>query len=49
MNTLIAFFTKNGSTDCEEFRSLEIYNITPAAATANLEVFNIENGNITQV
>lgn len=49
MNTLIAFFTKNGSTDCEEFRSPEIYNITPAAATANLEVFNIENNNITQV
>lgn len=27
MNTLIAFFTKNGSTDCEMFRSPEIYNI----------------------
>lgn len=46
MNTLIAFFTKNGSTDCEQFRSLEIYNLS-AAATANLEVFKIESSGTT--
>ncbi|TKY59796.1 putative ubiquitin-conjugating enzyme E2 38 [Spatholobus suberectus] len=49
MNTLIAFFTKNGSTDCDEFRSPEIYNLS-AAATANLEVYKIESGTtLTQV
>nr|KYP61219.1 putative ubiquitin carrier protein E2 26 [Cajanus cajan] len=31
MNTLIAFFTKNGSTDCDEFRSPEIYNLSSVA------------------
>ncbi|KAK7283995.1 hypothetical protein RIF29_13746 [Crotalaria pallida] len=42
MNTLIACFTKNGSTDCEEFRSLDL--VVPGLATANLELFKIENG-----
>lgn len=36
MNTLIAFFTKNGSTDCEVFRSHVIYDET-ALALANLD------------
>ncbi|KAL2343375.1 hypothetical protein Fmac_004660 [Flemingia macrophylla] len=31
MNTLVAFFTKNGSTDCDEFRSPEIYNLSSVA------------------
>ncbi|KAK7319142.1 hypothetical protein RJT34_03860 [Clitoria ternatea] len=49
MGTLIAFFTKNGSTDCDEFRSAELYNMS-AVATANLEVYKIESGtNLTQV
>ncbi|KAI4357615.1 hypothetical protein L6164_001554 [Bauhinia variegata] len=43
MNTLIAFFTKNGSTDVDEFRSSDIYNISPDA-TANLELYKIESG-----
>lgn len=47
MNTLIAFFTKNGSTDCEKFRSLEIYNNVSAVATANLEVYKIESSGTT--
>lgn len=46
MNTLVAFFSKNGSTNCEEYRSLEIYNLS-AAATANLEVFKIESSGST--
>lgn len=46
MNTLIAFFTKNGSTDCDEFRSPEIYNLSPVA-TANLEVYKIESSGTT--
>ncbi|XP_028767096.1 putative ubiquitin-conjugating enzyme E2 38 [Neltuma alba] len=33
MNTLIAFFTKNGSTDCEEFRIHEIYDSTAQVPT----------------
>lgn len=46
MNTLVAFFSKNGSANCEEYRSLEIYNLS-AAATANLEVFKIESSGST--
>ncbi|XP_027919315.1 putative ubiquitin-conjugating enzyme E2 38 [Vigna unguiculata] len=46
MNTLIAFFTKNGSRDCDEFRSPEIYNLSPVA-TANLEVYKIESSGTT--
>ncbi|CAK8578322.1 unnamed protein product [Lathyrus sativus] len=46
MNTLVAFFSKNGSTNCEEYRTLEIYNLS-AAATANLEVFKIESSGST--
>ncbi|CAJ1938879.1 unnamed protein product [Sphenostylis stenocarpa] len=46
MNTLIAFFTKNGSTDCDEFRSPEIYNLS-SVATANLEVYKIESAGAT--
>ncbi|KAE9601061.1 hypothetical protein Lal_00023863 [Lupinus albus] len=42
MNTLIAFFTKNGSTDCEEFRSLDLCNISDVA-TINLELYKIES------
>ncbi|XP_061338487.1 putative ubiquitin-conjugating enzyme E2 38 [Gastrolobium bilobum] len=49
MNTLIAFFTKNGSMDCEEFRSPEIYSLS-AVATSNLEIYKIETGTaLTQV
>ncbi|XP_057420242.1 putative ubiquitin-conjugating enzyme E2 38 [Lotus japonicus] len=40
MNTLIAFFTKNGSTDCEEFRSPEIYDLS--AAASNLGGYKVE-------
>ncbi|KAI9080442.1 hypothetical protein K1719_037556 [Acacia pycnantha] len=36
MNTLIAFFTRNGSTDCEDFRSPGLYDAT-AQAMANLD------------
>ncbi|XP_054808304.1 putative ubiquitin-conjugating enzyme E2 38 isoform X2 [Prosopis cineraria] len=36
MNTLIAFFTRNGSTDCEEFRIPEIYDST-SQGLANLD------------
>ncbi|KAK7359488.1 hypothetical protein VNO77_01448 [Canavalia gladiata] len=43
MNTLVAFFTKNGSADCDEFRSPEIYNLS-AVANANLEVYKLEPG-----
>ncbi|KAG5029324.1 hypothetical protein JHK87_012838 [Glycine soja] len=46
MNTLIAFFTKNGSTDCDEFRSPEIYSLS-AVATSNLEIYKIESGTTT--
>ncbi|KAI4313761.1 hypothetical protein L6164_026716 [Bauhinia variegata] len=38
MNTLIAFFTKNGSTDVDEFRSADLYKISP---DANLEVYKV--------
>ncbi|CAJ2677678.1 unnamed protein product [Trifolium pratense] len=50
MNTLIAFFTKNGSTNCEDFRSQELYSLS-AAATVNLETFKIESAGtkLTQV
>lgn len=40
MNTLIAFFTKNGSTDCDIFRSPEIYDLS---ALANLHT-SMEGG-----
>ncbi|XP_027342678.1 putative ubiquitin-conjugating enzyme E2 38 [Abrus precatorius] len=46
MNTLIAFFTKNGSTDCDEFRSPEIYNLS-SVATSNLDVYKVESGSTT--
>jgi hypothetical protein len=46
MNTLIAFFTKNGSTNCEDFRSPEVYNLS-AVATVNLETFKIESSGTT--
>ncbi|KAK2383983.1 putative ubiquitin-conjugating enzyme E2 [Trifolium repens] len=46
MNTLIAFFTKNGSTNCEDFRSPEVYNLS-AVATVNLETFKIESSSTT--
>ncbi|KAK4261744.1 hypothetical protein QN277_004701 [Acacia crassicarpa] len=39
MNTLIAFFTRNGSTDCEDFRSPGLYDAT-AQAMANLDTLN---------
>ncbi|MED6159393.1 hypothetical protein PIB30_041961 [Stylosanthes scabra] len=44
MNTLIAFFTKNGSTDCEEFRSPEILNMSAAANAALTECYNNVSG-----
>ncbi|GAU44516.1 hypothetical protein TSUD_82220 [Trifolium subterraneum] len=46
MNTLIAFFTKNGSTNCEDFRSQEIYTLS-SVATVNLETFKIESSGTT--
>ncbi|KAL1328488.1 hypothetical protein AAHE18_13G376600 [Arachis hypogaea] len=44
MNTLIAFFTKNGSTDCEEFRSPEIMNVSAAANESLTECYNSASG-----
>ncbi|KAL1366552.1 putative ubiquitin-conjugating enzyme E2 38 [Arachis ipaensis] len=44
MNTLIAFFTKNGSTDCEEFRSPEILNMSAAANESLTECYNSVSG-----
>ncbi|XP_052115541.1 putative ubiquitin-conjugating enzyme E2 38 [Arachis duranensis] len=44
MNTLIAFFTKNRSTDWEEFRSPEILNMSAAASATLTECYNSVSG-----